>query len=158
MRVEEFILKKKGNAFFFLDEETGIIGEGKNINNAYADLIKKKESYQKLKKISGINTDFIFKSIKNNKNLSFTKKWIISFIFIAISSVPLSYSISNGIKNGLNNIDIPKGNLVWKMIGDEIIKISKSDTVQDTSREQEIKEALSILKERIKPYKDFFAE
>ena len=44
------------------------------------------------------------------------------------------------------------------MIGDEIIKISKSDTVQDTSREQEIKEALSILKERIKPYKDFFAE
>ncbi len=144
--------------FFFLDEETGIIAEGKNINNAYADLIKKKESYQKLKKISGINTDFIFKSIKNNKNLSFTKKWIISFIFIAISSVPLSYSISNGIKNGLNNIDIPKGNLVWKMIGDEIIKISKSDTVQDTSREQEIKEALSILKERIKPYKDFFAE
>ena len=144
--------------FFFLDEETGIIAEGKNINNAYADLIKKKESYQKLKKISGINTDFIFKSIKNNKNLSFTKKWIISFIFIAISSVPLSYSISNGIKNGLNNIDIPKGNLVWKMIGDEIIKISKSDTVQDTSREQEIKEALSIIKERIKPYKDFFAE
>ncbi len=158
MRVEEYILKKKGNVFFFLDEETGIIAEGKNINNAYADLIKKKESYQKLKKISGINTDFIFKSIKNNKNLSFTKKWIISFIFIAISSVPLSYSISNGIKNGLNNIDIPKGNLVWKMIGDEIIKISKSDTVQDTSREQEIKEALSILKERIKPYKDFFAE
>ena len=94
----------------------------------------------------------------NNKNLSFTKKWIISFIFIAISSVPLSYSISNGIKNGFNNIDIPKGNLVWKMIGDEIIKISKSDTVQDTSREQEIKEALSIIKERIKPYKDFFAE
>ena len=41
------------------------------------------------------------------------------------------------------------------MIGDEIIKISKSDTVQDTSREQEIKEALSIIKERIKPYKDF---
>ena len=158
MRDEEFILKKRGNVFFFLDEETGIIGEGININNAYSDLIKKKESYQKLKKISGINTDFIFKCSKNNKNISFTKKWIISFIFIAISSVPLSYSISNGIKNGFNNIDIPKGNLVWKMIGDEIIKISKSDTVQDTSREQEIKEALSIIKERIKPYKDFFAE
>ena len=43
MRDEEFILKKRGNVFFFLDEETGIIGEGININNAYSDLIKKRK-------------------------------------------------------------------------------------------------------------------
>ena len=43
------------------------------------------------------------------------------------------------------------------MIGDEIKKF-QSLILFRILREQEIKEALSILKERIKPYKDFFAE
>ena len=158
MKNEELILKITQKGFFLLDEETGIIGEGNNSNDAYKDLKKKKTNYEKLKIRSEINTDFIFKERKKKYNLSFTKKWIISFIFIAVSSVPLSYSISNGIKNGFNGLDLPKGNIIWKMIGDEIIKISKSETVKDNSREKEIEEALKIIKKRIKPYKEFFAD
>ena len=158
MKNELLILKITKKGFFLLDEETGIIGEGNNSNDAYDDLSKKKINYEKLKISSEINTDFIFKENRNKKSLSFTKKWIISFIFIAISSIPLSYSISNGIKNGLNSLDLPKGNIVWEMIGDEIIKISKSETVKDNTREKEIEEALRIIKKRIKPYKEFFAE
>ena len=71
-------------------------------------------------------------------------------------SIPISYSISNGIKNGFNKIDLPKGSKIWEKIGDEIIKASESESVKNEGRQEKINESLDILKKRIQPYIDFF--
>lgn len=150
-------LRIKNNKMFLFDEETGLLAEANSYDDALQVLKKKTEDYKKLVNKSGLKPMILNSEFEVKESTSYLKKWIIAFFFISLISVPVSYSISIGIKNGVNSIQIPKGNKIWQDIGDSIIKSAQSDSIKDTTREEQIKNSLSIIKKRIQPYIDFFS-
>ena len=149
------VILKKGKVFI-CDEKTGLIDNGKDFDSAIGNLERKIRSQERLIKISGFKPKYLGGLNVNHKISSFTKKFVIAFFFVSLMSIPISYSISNGIKNGFNKIDLPKGSKIWEKIGDEIIKASESESVKNEGRQEKINESLDILKKRIQPYIDFF--
>ena len=82
----------------------------------------------------------------------------IAFVFVALMSIPLSYSISLGIKNGLKGVDYPRGREIWTKIGDAIIDTAGSRSLNNQTRQAEITDAMRHILRQLKPYLDVFDE
>lgn len=157
--IENFELKIKNKKFFLIDQTTNLVVEGISFDSAYKKLKEKLKANYKIKKEIGFNPSKLNDKLKiKSKELSYFKKWLIAFFFISLISISISYSISNGIKNGLNGVDFPKGNKVWTIIGDNIIKSAQSESIKDKKREAEIIESLEIIKNKLQPYLNFFSQ
>lgn len=157
---ENYILKIKNKKFYLFNEFKSLVGIGNSYKLAREDLEKKILNAKKVNREIGFDFNKINTNMEISSNkLSYFKKWCISLIFVTLMSIILSYSISNGIKNALNSLDFPRGNKIWNKIGDEIIKVGKSDTLNNNEREDEINDSLLKIKKRINPYiKIFFSD
>ena len=155
---ENYILKIKNKKYYLFNKFENLVGVGGSYELAYEDLNRKILNEKVIKKEIGVDISKLNSSFKmSNEKFSYMKKWFIAFIFVSLMSISFSYSISNGIKNAINDLEFPKGNKIWTNIGDEIIKIGQSETMNSNLREEEINEALKKIKKRIYPYLDFFS-
>lgn len=155
---KEYSVQVTDGAFYVTHATSEIIGSGKSFDLALLDFEEKTSQYEILQKQSGFSMHNPILTNTKTYNLGYTAKWFIAFVFVSIMSIPLSFSISNGISNGVSKVDLPKGSALWSSIGDAIIKASRSKSLEDQSRQDEIVDAIKIISSKISPYISAFAE
>ena len=150
-------VRLRNGRVYVIDQPSGLIGEGASFDEALDELQGRREDVDALQRRAGVALPDGEFSMKPRPS-RYVGKWIVAFVFVALMSVPLSYSISLGIKNGVKGIDYPRGGDIWRGIGDAIIDAANSDTLKDQPRQEEVVSAMRHILGQIRPYFEVFSE
>ena len=149
----------KAGRVYVIDQQQSVIGTAGTFDEAFENLRERQEETKGLMEEAGVSPRFAGRADDpRGPWLSYVGKWAIAFVFIALMSIPLSYSISIGIKNGVKGIGLPRGGEIWESIGDAILGAAKSDSLNDQPRQEEITDAMRHILVQLRPYLDVFSE